>query len=453
MTPEEALARDLEATLKKEAKARSPQPHVQIEGSGVHWSISIKQSGRACKVHTFLYSGSGRSEYLVEFHSSSLQAMGRTDSRAEAVAAIGSWVWDGDSLVELHQKFPFVDERRRALAPIQSTLNACFRNLGSPLEATLTTGMWEFPELWIYGSKASCQVLEEQKQATTHFNRNRTRLGTAKTSDLALLAEAIHQWLQKGALTSTLESQFPFFRAGDHATYFESGRGVEWHWKDLLERATTLPKERSYLDPVMKHRAWLDQVGPSSVARRFWTFTSHHVLVFSRCSHYPYSTGALPSITPLEENRFKVECGGQTFTGNSAEIVARLEELLSPHSSSVFEGTTQDLLETELRQALSLGSGSPVVSRIQEGQWDSLYALGKNQLAQFDRLDGDAGPLYVLTLLRPDETGKREHIAWFRTTSLKTLIEAARCWASEQCSIESFVLKYPSVEMIDLRLR
>src|SRR4051812_34057632 len=92
---QEGHARGLHRALSEEFARSAPDTEVSVKGAGVHWDCTARRGERSCSVACFDDQGP---EYLVAFeHDARRDAIGRTVSGEEAIAAVGDWL-DGHGI-------------------------------------------------------------------------------------------------------------------------------------------------------------------------------------------------------------------------------------------------------------------------------------------------------------------------------------------------------------------
>ncbi|MGW6284513.1 DUF6193 family natural product biosynthesis protein [Streptomyces sp. NPDC055107] len=164
-------------------------------------------------------------------------------------------------------------------------------------------------------------------------------LTNGSTSDLAELAEAAAAW-HSGITLAELRTAAPFLMVGPLALAHERGpeHAVAEKWRRYLTPDL-------YEDLEMFHAAHAEPR-----LRVLFPFTSHGVLVFSRCTGFPFSQD-VSAIYPLGDHPYAVRHRGEPFSREpdytaqeaAAVVVAHMPETWGP----AVAGTLYDLRDRE----------------------------------------------------------------------------------------------------------
>ncbi|MCI0539632.1 MAG: hypothetical protein L0Z50_30865 [Verrucomicrobiales bacterium] len=151
---EESYARELHGELTTAFGGASPDVKVALTGAGVHWTCTLTRGDRRCSVHCFDVKGP---EYLTGFEQQQEQrAMGRTSSKADTIAAVSNWI-AGHEVVQLHERFEFVDQQKRSLESIAAKAIIVCPELAQT-ERELQNKACDLYELWIRHGDRSCRI-------------------------------------------------------------------------------------------------------------------------------------------------------------------------------------------------------------------------------------------------------------------------------------------------------
>ena len=223
-----------------------------------------------------------------------------------------------------------------AAGGLSNALQSSLRKLGSTLRAT---DLGKGHNFVVYarveeGSRFS-QVYIAAKERCFLFDfwNNGVALAHGQTPDLDAMSRAIDKWISGKVGTGLLTLEFPFVKAEDVASAFESGGEVEYRWQSYLA-AMTHPE----LHKLVRVAATRPQL------RMLFPFTSMYNLCFSRCTGYPYS-GDLPYIHPTEAGQYQV-CDRSSRVlgkGNVEEVVNITIANLPAGCGPAIAGTAEDL--------------------------------------------------------------------------------------------------------------
>jgi hypothetical protein len=328
------------------------------------------------------------------------------------------------------------------LADVAAAVNAALADLKSPTRIA-NEAEAVFRVLWACGNRRVCEISESKEGVLLCSFRSRIRdYATATGIGTTELGHAVHQWIDRRCSSAELQKACPSVRPEDCAAWFEAGRGIEWHWKALLDRARG-PRREPHWDPATEHRELIELLSSGSVARRFWTFTSHFILCFSRCPDFPFSTRGLPKVDPPASGKrlYHLAWGKETAEGDARDIAARLETGLLEHVGSIFDGSVTDLLESEVNGAFR-AAGLPLNAHFRyEGPWERLLVDRDGRHCQLDRWASETNDDYVVDF-RPTDPRSPFFI---RVPMLQDVIGVVRRWLIDRCSPSQLTREYPTM--------
>jgi hypothetical protein len=246
-------------------------------------------------------------EYLVAFQRNERSdATGRTVSRAEVVAAVADWL-DGHGVEDLHQRFAFVDRRKRALATIEAETVTCCPELGRLASSEIRQVCGDLYDLWFKTQDRSCRIsyYARNQFPDAEFHWDECELLRIQMGDTTRLAVMLKRWLCDQAMPSAMAAEFPEAESHPPARYYEEGRPAEGEFITSWDAI-----ERFYEDalfpcagPVLGMIARIRQAGYDKTLR---AGQSLWLLVVSRSRRHGLREGQ-PSIT-------------FAFTGNGMDV-------------------------------------------------------------------------------------------------------------------------------------
>ncbi|MCY1020564.1 DUF6193 family natural product biosynthesis protein [Pyxidicoccus sp. MSG2] len=351
---EEAHARELLALLELRFARPSAPVALAMEGAGVHWHVDARAGARSCRVHTFHYNREGAEYYLVlsEGEGAPALAKGRTRSLDVVPHVLQAWLLDETPLHELYSRFPFIDRQKRALEALRGKVDVVLERLGSSRRCSFKREIGDFYTLTVEGDGRSCELEAPQpgSEARCTFSHLGTNLAVGATSDVDALATAVGQWLDSGARVDPLTREFSFVQGEPHASSYEQGRYAEWLWDFHIAHARRSQASGSW-DPMVAHLPLLERMARHPTIRRFFVFTSHEVLCFSRCPVYPFSTAGLPAVIPDQRSRapgagsglarYTVRASDRKLEGSAEEVLQFVEEILTAEGDTTFYGSVE----------------------------------------------------------------------------------------------------------------
>ncbi|WP_164009716.1 DUF6193 family natural product biosynthesis protein [Pyxidicoccus trucidator] len=354
----EIIARELLALLERHFASPSVPVRLVLEGAGVHWHVEVRAEVRACRVSAFRYYRQEGTEYCLTLREGSQKsANGRTWSLEEALRVLQDWLVEAVPLQDLYARFPFLDRKKRELEALRRKVDAVLERLGSPRRCLLREPLGDFYTLTVNGEDRACELdaLHGGSEARCTFLHLGTRLAEGKASDVDGLSTAISGWLDSGVRVEPLQREFPFIRIEPHAPAYEAGRYAEWRWDDAIARARESQGVKGWA-PLVPLLPLLERMASRPIFRRFFFFTSHDTLCFSRCPRHPFSTEGLPYISPrfkggpmadLTEARYSAHCGERTLEGGPEEICQFVEGILATEGDTTFYGSTRDAVDED----------------------------------------------------------------------------------------------------------
>ena len=290
--------------LSEEFARSAPDTEVSVKGAGVHWDCTARRGERSCSVACFDNQGP---EYLVAFeHDARRDAIGRTVSRAEAIAAVGDWL-DGHGIEDLHKRFAFVDGCKRALTTIEAEAVESRPELGQLASSEIRHIICDLFELWFKSQDRSCRIYyygrNQFPDAVFHWDE--CELLRIRTGDTTRLAGMLKRWLCDQAMPSEMAADFPEAEVEPVARYYEEGRPVEGEFITSWDRIEHFYKDARFpcSGQVLGLIARIRQAGYDKTLRAGQSLWS---LVVSRSRRHGLRRGQ-PSIT-------------FAFTGNGMDV-------------------------------------------------------------------------------------------------------------------------------------
>ncbi len=315
-------------------------------------------------------------------------------------------------------------------------------HLANPVRLTLggAGSLGDRYELWVHGEERSCHLERMKEGNRCTFRQLNTHMAVGETTDTAALAAAIARWMEGRARVDELGHEFPFVRVEPHARAYEEGRLAEWQWDDTLERARSLlPEKRD--DVLVYHLPLLERLAQQPVIRRFFTFTSHESLCFSRCPDYPFSTWGLPRVTPLLErghkpgtpaSRYRVTCGKQRLEGDAASTLRFIEEVFQAEGDTSFDGSLEDAMWQAVNQMLVASGSALRCTRTSSGEWARMVVSHRGRACQLSAYESssDEHPFTYQVQFQVSQP-QPKRVAEGEFDDLDTLGRALRMWLEE----------------------
>lgn len=186
------------------------------------------------------------------------------------------------------------------------------------------------------GRAISVYYADDKRLFFANFSGGRRDSAQGQTDCLLDVAKAAEMWVTHRASVIGLQEAFAFVWRTRYALSADASAEeiIETEWQD---RQRTIPEDHLPLVPL-----W-NRVKESVMLRRLLPVTSHHTLLFSRCTDYPFSEDCRYAV-PTLDGRYEVLLGfGPTVkrlgTGDAVSAVRLLEEHLPHDWMTVTKGT------------------------------------------------------------------------------------------------------------------
>jgi hypothetical protein len=348
MQHEESEARRLAATLTAEGVVAS------VDAAGGSWHVDVAAiSGRSLQVTCFWYerkygarplgmkSPYQGPEFMIDFlDAGGCTVSGRTTVRADVAGCVRAWL-SGASLDDLVRHMPFVDQGPRALRAIGGLLDPRIR--------------WEIVQsrVWAYADGRAC-VLDG---VSCGFLVGPAQV--ASTSESTDVSGDVTAWLLDGVPLAVLAGRG--VQVGRHAHVLESDP-ARCCWLHVRDRIANPDDVLAPLAPL------IDLLASSSIASRFYPFSSLFFLCFSASSHFPFVCLDL-TIAPAADGDVYVDDVRCTL----GEAVARIESALSASVVEPFFGSRDDLDVRVITESLSRRGNALRPEIIQRGPGQQIW--------------------------------------------------------------------------------
>lgn len=317
---------------------REPSTEISVEEGGLYSSCTAERGPNSCYVHYFDYNP----EYVTEFwRDSEIIATGRTSSKLDTINAVDDWL-EGKPLPLLYHRFPFVDQRRRALDSLRHDLLKLMPELA---ESTSNELEWHGRPgrsyLWFRNADRSCQIYfyERKEFPDAFFYWDECQLFKFLANNQEDLASVLKRWVCDRAMPSMIRTEFPEIDIGKLADYYESGNPIEGEcicsWDRIEEMFGSIPPSRSAGGPrVCGLIARMRQEGYDRSIR---ADQSHHRLLLWRArrigmpadgSQIMFSFGSTRNSMTIEikiDGQETVACEEIEFTDFIDALLKRLE--------------------------------------------------------------------------------------------------------------------------------
>ncbi len=290
---------------------------------------------------------------------------------------------DGASVDALRAMSPEVDRRRRELERLRGRFGETYgghhaftvrlhptsRRIGGGLTADGRC-------VWVHGPDGfACEVdpLEHDDALWCGLRVEGNQVASVLLDDEARLELLVECWVEAHASRTELTHSFPGANVSLRAS--EDYMDGRWSWddskatweefrRDLLEDDSFFPNLLPVVEYILERPAM----------HRFYNYTSLTTLCFSRCSHYPFETTGLPTLTSPAESVYPEQHPTRWVIRHSNDDVSlfetmeealdALESILSADTSPTWHGSSESPLARDLNEALSnLGSRHRVAYR------------------------------------------------------------------------------------------
>ena len=280
--PEEDIAVDLHSELTR--RFGSTPTLVSIDGAGVHWHCTVRRDNSECSIACFTSPGP---EYYTGFKRDSTEiATARIPSRDKTIDAVADWL-DGSDLLDLHARYPFVDQTKRALSQLRDDVIASAPALLHSTQCELQHKMADIYYLRFKTDERSCEISYYGKNELpdAKFSWDGCQLFQYQPDDKPQLAWVLKRWLCDRSPPSAMRKEFAWLEIGELADYYENGKPIEGEfirsW-DFIEKFYQEDWCR-FSDAVLAMIRAMRQAGYDRVLRAGQSLSS---LALSRCRRH-----------------------------------------------------------------------------------------------------------------------------------------------------------------------
>ena len=327
---------------------------------------------------------------------------GRTQSLDQVLAAASAWLESGDlETVKVHA--PFVGARREAMLPLTEALGTREWELG-PEPAHI---------LSVYGNGRSCSVVHDGSKYVCQISLG--PVVVAQLNELQDLKDVVRIWLEEESSVTGLRRSLPGITIAPHADYLDTD-AAKWHWLSMRTRIG------DRYDVLWQLAPFLELVARSSIATRFYSFSSHFNFRFSSSSHYPWVTEGLPTIAPADQARH-VRVDNELLPYD--EALQMVETLLEAAPHEPFFGSSVDIEIREVTRALADRGSELRPTIVHRGGYPSLEVRAETRRCTF-----------VLTSV---EMLTSEHSLRTTWPSMDAAADAAIRFLEKRAPLEDFV--------------
>lgn len=264
----------------------------------------------------------------------------RRNTRQGQVAPVAEWR-DAQTITSLNERkenpfswfYPDVRQENGLKKALQNRLRA--------LDSTLIVsgeGADGYAAVIKEKRAVSVYFANDKRLFFANFHYNGAYHAQSQTDCLQDVAKATETWVMRGSSVTTLQVTFPFVWQTRRSLPEDASADeiIEVEWQ---ARHRTVPEDHATLIPL-----W-NAVKESVMLRRLMPVTSHHTLMFSRCTDYPFSNDC-PYAVPTIDRRYEVFIAADSYPnpqrlglGDAATAVRLLEQNLPREWMSTVKGT------------------------------------------------------------------------------------------------------------------
>lgn len=226
---------------------------ITIEGAGVHWSCKVEKKVRECTISCFYYDFPYRqgAEYYISFiKDNNTLATGRTVDNQMALNVTKDWI-EGKALPELYKTYKFVDQLKRKLEYINSTIlnsQSEFKNC----KPTFTESWGDSIDYTLKNKDRSIQYYIDG-----YINPPKTGFGFkflwddctvfyAYNTNLNSFTPLIYDWLIINLKPSEIKEKYSWIELYSIAEYYEKGEGITGEFIESWDRVEIFYKELEF---------------------------------------------------------------------------------------------------------------------------------------------------------------------------------------------------------------
>jgi len=241
---EEDVAKDLHRDLIQ--RFRTKATTISIDGAGVHWHCAVERENSRCSIACFTSLGT---EYYTDFiRDAADMATSRISSRDQTIDAVADWL-EGCEIAELYERYPFVDQEKRALVRLRDQVVTMVPELRQSANCYLDHQIADIYYLRMTAGDRSCELsfYGKNELPDAKFFWHDCQLFQFQSDDHSQLAAVLKRWICDRALPSTMRNEFSWLQIGDLADYYEAGKPVEgefvqsWDWMEQFYDETKCP--------------------------------------------------------------------------------------------------------------------------------------------------------------------------------------------------------------------
>lgn len=220
--PPEDLARALHGRLAHAFWLHRPRVDVTLTGTKVHATSAARRCTTSC------YDTNG-AEFLTAFHGEQGEpAWGRTSSRIDAVAVVRMWL-GGATLLDLVDRYPFVDARKRAFEEIDRAVQRADARIAARVTSEIVHEMCDLHHMRMTDGDRAIRLEFYGRNPHPDAYLLWDECTMAQTTVLypPTFAAIVRRWLVDHAPPSVMQSDFPWLVVRPEAAYYEAGRPIE----------------------------------------------------------------------------------------------------------------------------------------------------------------------------------------------------------------------------------
>lgn len=224
--PEEDYANDLHVELTRRFAPTVPATSLSVEGAGVHWHCTAQRGDSVCLIACFDMRGP---EYYTSFERRSQKSgTARIPSRNQTIAAVADWL-DGSDLSSLYDRYPFVDQTKRALTHLRDEVLGAVPELKASARVELEHQIADIYYLRFVADDRSCEIsfYGKNELPDAKFSWDDCQLFRYQPDDNSQLAVVLKRWLCDHSQPSTMRTEFQWLEIGKLANYYENGKPIE----------------------------------------------------------------------------------------------------------------------------------------------------------------------------------------------------------------------------------
>ncbi len=445
--PEQDVAEQLTPALAGALRAAGVTADVAHEGRGVHWHVTAVAGARSCRIHCFYYGdvagalvlgvmGNAHlrnvaaqrppvarrgAEYLTMFEDDGQErASGRTQDLAATLDTATRWL-AGASLESVYAAHDHVDRELRAHRALAADLEAGLASRQADAVVKIERDLGPSFELWVYARDRACQLAAlADGTVGCALLIHTTQVLRVEVATGADALEVVDGWVRARNTIAGARQGHATADVSPHGELLEAGDVSGWLWANLLAGATD-----GGSDVLRFYRPLIQEIRERPVASSFFAFTSLYTLCFSMCSHYPFETRSMPTVTPVgdgDEHRYRARAGDRTCEGSASDVADFLEEALSRIEATPWHGVSGEALIEPINDALAERGSTLRARRVQRQQWWSVEIESARGVV---RIDGARNDKACCGLAFAPAAGEHEHR---NPTTLRKAVEHIERW-------------------------